>query len=69
MQSKSWLGSEAVCIGNDTVSSKGRPNPAASNVVMIEVSPKIVLSSFGFSPIPGFFEGKGGSVHVWHVES
>lgn len=38
-------------------------------MVVVEVSPKIVLSSFGFDPVPGPFDFQVGAVHIGHVPS
>ena len=43
------------------------PDPAPANVVMIEVSPKIVFSSLSLGPVPEFFNFDSWSVHVVHV--
>ena len=43
------------------------PDPASADVVMVEVSPKVVLSSLGLGPVPGLFDGNFGAVHVVHV--
>ena len=43
------------------------PDPALSDVVVVEISPEVVLSPLGFSPVPGLLDGDGGSVHVVHV--
>jgi len=43
------------------------PNPRPSNVVMIEVSPKVVLSTLSLPPIPRLFDFQVGSVHIGDI--
>lgn len=45
------------------------PNPRPSDVVMIEVSPKVVLSTLSLPPIPRLFDFQVGSVHIGDVET
>lgn len=45
------------------------PDPALSDVVVVEVSPKIVLSSLGQRPVPALLNVDLRTVHVVHVVS
>ena len=68
MQSKSGLGN-GVGSGKDAVSCRGGlgPHPALSNVVVVEVPPKVVFSPLGIRPFPALLNVDLGSVHVVHV--
>ena len=62
---------EGVTVGDDAVAGGSGlgPYPALADVVVVEVAPKVVLSSLGASPFPGLFDGQFGSIHVIHVVS
>lgn len=70
MQSKSrrW---NRICLGKDTVAwwSCLSPHPAFANVIVVEVSPKVVFSSLGQRPVPAFFNVDFRAIHVIHVVS
>lgn len=70
MLSKS-IGWDGIAFRDNTVSSRSSlsPDPAAANVVVVEDSPKIVLSSLGLLPVPRFLEFEDGTVHLLHVET
>jgi hypothetical protein len=58
-------------LGKDAVSTRGSlgPHPVFVNVVVVKVSPKVILSALGFSPIPSLLNVQVGTVHVGHVPS
>jgi hypothetical protein len=66
--SKSW-GGDGVDGGKHAVAVGGGlgPNPTASDVVVVEVAPKVVLSALGERPVPGLLDRDSGAVHVVHV--
>ena len=45
------------------------PNPRLADVVVVEVSPKVILSTVGLSPVPGLLNVQVRTVHVGHVPS
>ena len=65
--SKSWF--DGVGLGQYAVAGGSGlgPYPALADVVVVEVAPKVVLSSFGSGPGPGLLDGETGPVHVVHV--
>ena len=65
------IASNGIAIRNDTISRGSclSPNPRSSDVVMIEVSPKVVLSTLSLPPIPRLFDFQVGSVHIGDVEA
>ena len=56
---------------DDTVSCRSSlsPNPAASHVIMIKYTPKIIFTSLSLLPIPWFLEFENRTVHLLHVET
>jgi len=45
------------------------PNPGSTYKLMVEISPKIVLSAQSLSPIPRFLDLQISTVHVFHEPS
>lgn len=68
-ESKSSLSRNGVGLGQNTISSGSglSPDPAPADVIMVEISPKVVLSSFSIGPVPCFLDGDTGSVHIRDV--
>ena len=69
----SWIpnsiAANRIAIRNDAISRRIRlrPHPRSSSMIMIEVSPKVVLSTLGLSPIPILFHLRIRAVHISHV--
>lgn len=45
------------------------PDPSLADVVVVEVAPKVILSTLGLGPVPGLLDVEIGTVHVGHVPS
>ena len=45
------------------------PDPSLADVVVVEVAPKVILSTLGLGPAPGLLDVQVGAVHVGHVPS
>ena len=58
-----------VSVGKNAVARRSSlgPNPAFTNMVVVEVSPKVVLSPLGSSPSPGLFNWEWRSIHIVHI--
>lgn len=69
MQSKSSLSVDGVAAWQHAVTawSSLSPHPASTNMIMVEISPKIVLSSLGQWPVPGLLNTNSWPVHVRHI--
>lgn len=71
IRSSKSIGGNGVAFGEHTVASGSSlsPYPASADVVVVEISPKVILSSSGLSPAPCLLDFEIGSVHVGHVPS
>lgn len=60
---------DGVVFGEDTISSGSglSPNPGPSEVVVVKISPKVILSAFGLGPVPRLLDGHVGPIHVGDV--
>lgn len=45
------------------------PDPSLADVVVVEVAPKVILSTLGLGPAPGLLNVQVRAVHVGHVPS
>ena len=71
IRSSKSIGGNWVAFGEDAVASGGGlgPDPAPSDVVVVEVAPKVILSGRGLSPVPSLLDLQVGAVHVTQVPS
>lgn len=71
IRSSKSIGGNGVAFGEDAVSSGSSlgPDPASANVIVVEIAPKVILSSGGLGPVPGLFDFQVRTVHVGHVPS
>ena len=69
----SWIpnsiAANRIAIRNDAISRRSClcPHPRSSRMIVIEVSPKVILSTLGLSPIPIPFHLEIRPVHISHV--
>lgn len=71
IRSSKSIGGNRIASGKDAVASGGSlsPYPASSDVVVVEVAPKIILSSRSLWPVPSLLNSQVRAVHVVHVPS